>query len=99
MILEIANIMLKPGIESEFETAVAKARPLFADAQGFRSLNLRRNIEQPLLYHLLIEWETLKDHTETFRHSAGFQAWRELVGHCFQQPPEVSHNRLVDLDR
>jgi heme-degrading monooxygenase HmoA len=91
MILEIAQIDVKPGMEEEFEGQVAKAVPLFEGAKGCRSMELQRSIEKPSRYRLFIRWETLEDHTVAFRGSPDFQEWRNLVSHCFERPPEVEH--------
>ena len=40
MILEIAQIDVKPGMEAEFESGVAKAAPIFQRAKGCRGLTL-----------------------------------------------------------
>ena len=91
MILEIAQIDVKPGSEAEFEAGVSKAAPLFQRAKGCGGMELQRSIEKPTRYRLLVRWATLEDHTVAFRGSADFQEWRKLVGHCFAQPPEVEH--------
>jgi len=91
MVTEIAQIDIKPGMEREFEQAVEKARPIFGRAKGFRSLGLLRGIEKPQRYRLMIEWETLENHTVDFYGSENWKAWRALVGHCFAGPPEVDH--------
>jgi heme-degrading monooxygenase HmoA len=91
MILEIAQIDVKPGFEAEFEAGVAKAAPLFQRAKGCSGLELQRSIENPTRYRLFVRWASLEDHTVAFRGSADFQEWRRLVGHCFAQPPEVEH--------
>lgn len=93
MILEIAQIDVKPGLEAEFEANVAKAGPLFARAKGCRSMEMQRSIEKPERYRLFVIWETLEDHTVHFRGSDDFQEWRRLVRHCFATPPEVEHTR------
>jgi len=95
MILEIAQIDVKPGTESEFEAGVKKATPIFKRAKGCKSLTLQRSIEKPGRFRLFIQWETVENHTVDFRGSADFQEWRKLVGHCFAAPPEVEHVREV----
>jgi heme-degrading monooxygenase HmoA len=95
MILEIAQIDVKPGMEEEFEANVAKAAPIFARAKGCKGMELQRSIEKPGRYRLFVQWETLESHTVDFRGSDDFQAWRQLVGHCFERPPEVEHTRQV----
>ncbi len=95
MILEIAQIDVKPGLESEFEAGVAKAAPIFQRAKGCKGMELQRGIEKPGRYRLFIKWEALENHTVDFRGSADFQEWRKLVGHCFTSPPEVEHARQM----
>jgi heme-degrading monooxygenase HmoA len=95
MVLEIAQIDVKPGLEAEFEAGVAKAAPLFRRAKGCGGLELQRSIEKPSRYRLFVRWETLEDHTVAFRGSDDFQEWRRLVGHCFERPPEVEHTKQV----
>lgn len=95
MILEIAQIDIKPGMEAEFESGAAKAAPLFKRAKGCISMTLQRSHEKPQRYRLFLQWQTLENHTEDFRGSADWQAWRELTMHCFAAPPEVEHVREV----
>lgn len=95
MIHEIALIAVKPGQESAFEQGVAQAAPLFQRAKGCRGMSLQRVIERPTHYRLVIAWETVEDHTVHFRGSEDFQAWRGLVSHCFEAPPQVEHVEAV----
>jgi heme-degrading monooxygenase HmoA len=91
MILEIAQIDVKPGMEADFEAGVTGAVPLFKRAKGCKGLSLQRSHEKLQRYRLFVQWETLENHTKDFRESADFQEWRRLVGHCFASPPEVEH--------
>jgi quinol monooxygenase YgiN len=93
MILEIAQIDVKSGMEADFEAGVAKAVPIFQRAKGCNSFEVQQSIELPSRYRLFIRWETLENHTVDFRGSADYQEWRKLVGHCFASPPEVEHVR------
>jgi quinol monooxygenase YgiN len=95
MILEIAQIEIKPGLEAEFEAGVAKAAPVFKRAKGCTSLSLQRSAEKPGRYRLFVGWQTIENHTVDFRGSADFQEWRKHVAHCFAAPPEVEHVREV----
>jgi heme-degrading monooxygenase HmoA len=91
MILEQAVFAITPGSERDFEAAIEQAKELVAQTRGFRSLQLRRGVEQPASYLLLIEWETLEDHMVGFRESDRFRRWRELIGPYFASPPVVQH--------
>ena len=95
MITEIAQIDVKPGMESEFETGVQNAAPVFKRAKGCHGMELQRSIETPSRYRLFVKWETVEDHTVHFRSSPDFQEWRKLVGHCFASPPQVEHVEKV----
>ena len=95
MIFEIAQIDVKPGMETAFETGVQNAVPLFKRAKGCKGVTLQRSHEKPARYRLVVQWETLENHTVDFRGSPDFQEWRKLVGPCFAAPPEVEHVKEV----
>jgi heme-degrading monooxygenase HmoA len=95
VIREIAHIVVKPDMDAAFEQGVAEAAPLFQRAKGCHGLSLQRSIEQPSHYQLVVQWETVEDHTVHFRGSEDFQAWRRLVSHCFETPPRVEHVATV----
>ncbi len=95
MVLESAEILVKEGMEEQFEAGVREAAPLFERARGCTGMRLERGIENPRAYRLLVQWGTLEDHTVHFRGSEDFQAWRRLVGDCFDGAPNVTHLRTV----
>jgi heme-degrading monooxygenase HmoA len=91
MIHELAEFEIKDGQGAEFEAAVQSAVPLFQRAKGCKSMRLDRVLERANIYHLVIAWETLENHTVDFRGSADFQTWRGLVGQYFATTPSVEH--------
>ena len=91
MVLERALITVRPGQEEAFEQAFATARAQVTGSRGFLSGTLSRGVESPSTYLLLIEWETLEDHTEGFRGSPAFTEWRRLLGPSFDGAPDVEH--------
>jgi heme-degrading monooxygenase HmoA len=91
MILESALLDVKPGEEAAFEVALKEARPLIAATPGFRAIAVRRCIETPNRYLLLVEWETLEDHTIGFRQSPRYAQWRALLHHFYDPFPRVEH--------
>jgi heme-degrading monooxygenase HmoA len=95
MFWEIAQIEVKPGQEAAFEAAVAQAVPLFKNSPGSKGMQLHRSVEIPSRYRLVIDWQTVEDHTVHFRGSENFQAWRRLVGGFFASPPAVEHTQCV----
>lgn len=91
MIVEHAPLSVIPGREAEFEAAFAEAKLIIASMPGFRSLRLSRCIESTNVYLLLVEWDTLADHTEGFRGSPEYQQWRALLHHFYDPFPTVLH--------
>lgn len=98
MIHEIATISVKPGTEAAFEAAVTLAAPLFRRSKGCRSLRLARSIERPQSYHLVIGWDTVEDHMETFRNSAEMAEWRGIINDYLAAAPDVQHYENVHAD-
>jgi len=96
MILEVADIRIQPGTSAEFEKAVQLGlTTVFPKARGFVGYEVRRSIESPERYVLLLQWETLEDHTVSFRGSPLFSEWRGYVTSFFAQPPQVEHFALI----
>lgn len=95
MILEVAILDVRPGSEAAFEAAFAEARPLITATDGFRGLELRRCLEKPSRYVLLVRWRRLEDHTEGFRGSPRYQRWKELLHHFYDPFPTVEHYEAV----
>ncbi|MER2267530.1 antibiotic biosynthesis monooxygenase family protein [Methylobacterium oxalidis] len=95
MILEIAQIDVKPGSEAEFEAGIERASAIFKAAEGCRSFEVRRSVEKPQRYRLLIEWETLEAHTKDFTGSQAWKDYRAMVSPYFESPPSVEHTELT----
>jgi len=95
MILEVAILNVTPGQEQEFEVAFGRAQAIIASMPGYVSHQLHRCIEQGGRYLLLVNWETLEDHTVGFRESAKYQEWRLLLHHFYDPFPQVQHYRVV----
>jgi heme-degrading monooxygenase HmoA len=96
MILEVAQIRIKTGQTAEFEAAYRQAQQHLSAAEGYLSHELRRCVEQPDQYLLLVHWRRLEDHTVGFRASRLFQDWRRLIGSFFDSPPSVVHYQSLD---
>jgi quinol monooxygenase YgiN len=95
MIYELAEIRVLAGHEEDFVAAVAQAKPLFLASKGCHGLALKRSIESPDLFRLLVRWETIDDHMIGFRNSDAFGEWRRLVAPHFAAPPQVEHLEVV----
>ncbi|PCJ65391.1 MAG: antibiotic biosynthesis monooxygenase [Candidatus Hydrogenedentota bacterium] len=95
MILESARLDVIPGQEGEFERDFARAQAIISSMPGYISHDLRRCIETPNRYLLLVQWETLEDHTEGFRGSSEYQEWKTLLHHYYDPFPVVEHYEAI----
>ena len=96
MILEIADIRIHPGKQSEFDAAIKLGlETAVAKAKGYISHQVQKCIETPERYILMIHWQTLENHTVDFRGSPAFTEWRGHVGPFFAAPPNVEHFTLL----
>jgi heme-degrading monooxygenase HmoA len=98
MILEVAVLDVRPGLESAFEVAFAEAQPLIASIPGYLGLELQRCIETQRRYLLLVRWQRLEDHTEGFRQSVQYSQWKTLLHHFYDPFPSVEHYRRVAVN-
>lgn len=96
-ILESVVLPVRPGHETAFEQAFARAVPIISRQKGFRDLRLARCVERPNEYLLQVEWEQLTDHTVGFRESDDYQLWRAALHHFYDAVPTVDH--FTDLLR
>ena len=96
MITEHALLPVISGQEDDFEAAFDHARSVIASMPGFVSLSLSRSIETPGTYLLLVQWDSLEDHTVGFRGSPQYQQWRQLLHRFYKPFPLVEHYELVN---
>jgi heme-degrading monooxygenase HmoA len=96
MILELADIRVQPGQEAAFEEAIQRAlKTVMVRAQGMRGYKVNKCIETPQRFVLQVFWDTVEDHTVTFRQGPLFAEWRGIIGQYFAGPPNVEHFELV----
>jgi heme-degrading monooxygenase HmoA len=91
MILEVAILNVREGACDAFEAAFREASPIIASMPGYLSHELRRCLETPSQYILLVRWRRLEDHTVGFRQSPEYQRWRTLLHHFYDPFPTVEH--------
>lgn len=91
MILEVAILDVRPGQETDFEAAFRQASSIIASMPGYLDHQLQRCLEKPSRYILLVNWQTLEDHTVGFRGSAQYQEWKRLLHHFYDPFPTVEH--------
>ena len=90
-ILEVAVLTVRPGQERDFELAFGEAQAIIAASPGCLRHQLRRCVERPNQYILLVSWRTLEDHTVGFRQSGPYQEWKRLLHHFYDPSPTVEH--------
>lgn len=97
MILEAAMLQVKPGMEQEFEGAFRKASTIISSMKGYIIHELQRCLEVEGKYLLLVQWETLEDHTVGFRESQEYQDWKKMLHQFYDPFPTVEHFNKVEL--
>ncbi|MBV8125561.1 MAG: antibiotic biosynthesis monooxygenase [Burkholderiaceae bacterium] len=96
MILEQADIRIRPGEQLAFDAAIQRGiEQVISKARGYLGHQVFKGIESKERYLLLIRWETLENHTVDFRQSPAFAEWRAIVGPFFAVPPTVEHFDLL----
>lgn len=59
--------------------------------QGFVNLELKKCVENQRQYILIVNWETLENHTIDFRESKEYLEWKKLLHHYYSPFPVVEH--------
>ena len=96
MILEVADIRIQPGKQSEFDEAIERGlRTVISRAEGVRGYQVHKGIETPERYVLQVLWDSVEAHNVGFRGGPLFAEWRAIIGPYFAQPPVVEHFTLV----
>lgn len=92
MVLEIARYTVSPEKAEAFRTAMLTGgMPIIQQAEGCHAITLRRQIEDPQVFILTIEWETLEHHTVMFRSSPSFAEYRGKIAGLYDGAIEVFH--------
>jgi heme-degrading monooxygenase HmoA len=91
MILEHALLQVRAGEEAAFEAAMAAAKPLISASPGFLGIEVRRAMEQPGLYLLLVQWESIAHHRDGFRKSDRYGQWSGLLHRFYDPMPRVDY--------
>ncbi len=95
MILEVAILDVKPEQEIDFELSFEIAQRIISSMNGYISHQLQRCVENPSRYILMVNWQSLEDHTKGFRESNEYQEWRAMLHHFYEPMPTVEHYESV----
>jgi len=94
MVLEHALLSVIPGRESDFEVAMAKALPIISSHPACHGAAVHRQVENPSIFVLLVQWDSVEAHMDDFRKSALFEEWRLLTHPFYTEKPAVTHFSL-----
>lgn len=97
MILEAVMLQVKKNIEDNYEDDFRQASKIISSLPGYISHELQRCMEVKGKYLLLVEWETLEDHTIGFRESSEYQEWKKLLHPYYDPFPVVEHFEKVHI--
>jgi heme-degrading monooxygenase HmoA len=95
MILEIAQIEIRPGKSREFEAAMAGIARKMAGCRGYRGQELQRDVERPDHYYLIAKWDRLENHTVDFAGSPVLREAQQLLEPLLSAAPVVHHAEVV----
>lgn len=98
MILEIAVLHIKPELSDSFEDTFKEASKIISSMKGYIEHQLKKCIEEPYKYVLLVRWETLEDHEIGFRGSEQYQEWKTLLHHYYDPFPVVQHYSEININ-
>jgi heme-degrading monooxygenase HmoA len=96
VILEIAQLQVKPDQSTAFEAAFNEAQSIISSMPGYLGHELQRCLELVNHYMLLVRWESVEHHEVGFRKSSQYQEWRKLLHHFYDPFPTVMHYELAN---
>lgn len=99
MILEAAILDVVPEKTQAFEASFLLAQEIISSRKGYLGHQLQKCMETPNRYLLLVEWESLEDHTIGFRQSEEYQQWKQLLHHYYDPFPQVEHYERITEKR
>ena len=95
MILEVAILDVKQNQVHNFEKSFSEAQEIIVNMKGYISHKLKKCVETPNRYILLVNWEKLENHTIGFRNSTEYQEWKKLLHHYYDPFPIVEHYHSI----
>ena len=91
MILEVAVLDVKNGLEIDFEKDFTLASQYISAAIGYKRHSLQKCMERSSRYILLVNWENLESHEVGFRKSTENEKWKALLHKYYVPFPTVEH--------
>ena len=93
MIYEIASLPVRANQVDAFTRAFNDVTHLLTRAQGYGRHMLTRGVETPSHFTLIVQWQTLEDHTQVFEPSEDHRAFMGGLERYFAEEPTVYHVR------
>jgi heme-degrading monooxygenase HmoA len=90
--LEVVIFQARTGLADV--ASLQEAWALLEGASGYRGHQLGRCVEEPGRYVLLIWWRRIEDHVLTFRQSAAYGRWKQLIDAHVDSVSSVRHFTL-----
>ena len=91
MVIESAQLPITAGREEEFEQAMAeRGREILENSLGSGRVMIARGVENPSMYVLLIEWESVEKHQKAMEEPA-FSEFRDMVVSFYDGKATVQH--------
>ncbi len=95
MIYEHALLPVKSDRIDAFQRAFGQVVHLLTRAKGYQGHRLMQGVETPSHFHLIVQWQSLEDHTHGFEPSVDHQALIAAVQAYFAAEPLVYHVRAA----
>jgi heme-degrading monooxygenase HmoA len=96
MFIENATLVIVEGKEAEFEAAYRKAKSALTSAKGCRSARLTRCVEQPQVYRLIVEWDTIENHMVDYQNGPSKAAFGGVLSPFIAARQPMFHFTAVD---
>lgn len=91
MIYEIAVLPVKPDQIDLFQRAFGEVTHLLVRARGYEGHQLLQGVETPSHFNLIVQWQTLEDHTHGFETSKDHDDFMAVLQAYFAAEPVVYH--------
>ena len=95
MIVEYVRYRIPESRSDEFEAAYKKAAEHLLKSVYCQHYEISRGVEEPELYTVRIEWDSLHSHMQGFRNSQEFRDFLVHVRPFFRQIEEMQHYEVL----
>ena len=93
MVYEIAALAIKPERTDAFRRAFSEVAYLLARAKGYKGL--MQGVETPSHFSLIVQWQTLEDHTQGIEPSEDHGVFMIGLQAYLVEQPVVFHARVI----